>query len=157
MRAVRGGTSNDIWGETYGDAPEAVKVWFDRTRKRLEAGRDCAASKALGIMAHLFGDMAQPMHTDSTPKEDSVHSPYEEAVDSRSQRSDNVYVFHDDGKDHPTAPFEAAAALARHSHRFYAKLVNVYAAHGYNSWVNRLTKQQLNLAANALADLMAAL
>jgi hypothetical protein len=147
----------DIWGETYGNAPEAVKVWFNRTRKRLQAGKDCAASRALGIMSHMFGDLAQPMHTDSLAKENSVHSAYEEAVDSRSQRSDHVYVFHDDGNDHPTNPFAAAAALARHSHRFYTKLVNLFAAHGYNAWVNRLTKRELNLASNALADLISAL
>jgi hypothetical protein len=31
------------------------------------------------------------------------------------------------------------------------------AAHGYNAWVNRLTKRELNLASNALADLISAL
>jgi hypothetical protein len=146
----------DIWGTHWGGAPEAVTVWFDRTRKRLAAGKDCAASRALGIMAHMFGDMAQPMHTDSSPKEDSVHSAYEEDVDSRSERTDQVYVFHDDGTDHPTDPFAAAAALAKRSHRFYTRLVDVYAAHGYNRWVNRMTRRQLNRAANALADLIEA-
>jgi hypothetical protein len=37
------------------------------------------------------------------------------------------------------------------------KLVNLFAAHGYNAWVNRLTKRELNLASNALADLISAL
>jgi hypothetical protein len=37
------------WGDTWGGAPEAVRVWFDRAQRRLEAGRECSASRALGI------------------------------------------------------------------------------------------------------------
>ena len=54
----------DIWGDTWGGAPEAAEVWFDKAKDRLAAGRECAASKTLGIMAHIVGDIAQPMHTD---------------------------------------------------------------------------------------------
>jgi len=32
----------DIWGETWGGAPEAAKVWFERAGDRLAAGRECA-------------------------------------------------------------------------------------------------------------------
>jgi hypothetical protein len=30
----------DEWGETWGGAPEAVRVWFRRTQRRLDAGRE---------------------------------------------------------------------------------------------------------------------
>jgi hypothetical protein len=85
----------DIWGSsTYGDAPEAAKVWFEKAKRLHSQGKDCAASRALGIMSHLVADVAQPMHTDGyLAAEDRVHGPYESAVDSRSERSDTVYRF----------------------------------------------------------------
>ena len=147
----------DIWGETWGGAPEAAKVWFGRTEDRLAAGRECAASKALGIMAHIVADIAQPMHTDgSLDAEDRVHSPYESAVDSRSEASDRVYRFSYDGVD-PAAPFARTVRLAKVAHKYYRTLVRTYDAHGYNAKVNRITKRELNRAANAVADLIAAL
>ena len=86
------------WGETWGGAPEAVSVWFRRTQRRLDAGRECSASRALGIMSHFVADVAQPMHTDgSLDAEDRVHGPYESAVDSRSEADDDVYTFEFDG------------------------------------------------------------
>jgi len=147
----------DIWGETWGGAPEAAKVWFDRAGDRLAAGRECAASKALGIMAHIVADIAQPMHTDgSLAAEDRVHSPYESAVDSRSEASDRVYRFAYDGVDQ-AAPFARTVRLAKAAHKYYRTLVKTYDAHGYNARVNRITKRELNRAANAVADLVSAL
>jgi hypothetical protein len=94
----------DEWGEARGGAPEAARVWFERTQRRLEAGRECSASWALGIMSHFVADVAQPMHTDgSLDAEDRVHSAYESAVDSRSEAGDGEYGFDFDGIDEATA------------------------------------------------------
>jgi hypothetical protein len=41
----------DQWGATYGGAPEAVRVWFNRVQVRRASGDRCGASRALGIMA----------------------------------------------------------------------------------------------------------
>ncbi len=71
------------WGDEWGGADEATRVWFRRTKRRLEAGRERAASRGLGIMSHFIADVANPMHTDSSDKEDGVHSSYESAVDGR--------------------------------------------------------------------------
>ncbi len=65
----------DEWGDEWGGADEATRVWFRRTKRRLEAGRKRAASRALGIMSHFVADVAQPMHTDSSAREDRVHGP----------------------------------------------------------------------------------
>jgi hypothetical protein len=74
----------DEWGSTWGGAPEAVEVWCYRAKTRLENGHPCSASKALGIMAHFVGDVAQPMHTDGwLDREDAVHASYEHAADLR--------------------------------------------------------------------------
>jgi hypothetical protein len=147
----------DEWGATYGGAPEAVEVWFDRARQRLANGRACAASKALGIMAHLLGDVANPMHTDGALEvEDHVHGPYESDVDSPSEIGDDVYTFNFDGVDSAT-PYQRAVKVARQAHRFYRELVRTYDRRGYNARVHRITKRQLNRAADAVADVVAAL
>jgi hypothetical protein len=147
----------DVWGDEYGAAPEAVEVWFRRAQQRLDRGKECAASRALGIMAHLLADVAQPMHTDgSLTAENRVHGPYESAVDSRSEIGDNVYSFDFDGVD-PAAPYRRAVRVAHQAHRLYSVLVRTYDAHGYNARVARITQRQLNRAANAVADLIAAM
>lgn len=144
----------DVWGEEYGGAPEAVDVWFDRAQQRLARGRECAASKTLGIVAHLLADVAQPMHTDGRPAEDDVHGPYESAVDARSEPSDDEYAFRFDGVDR-TAPYRRTVRIANRAHRAYDDLVRIFEGHGYNGRVGRITKRQLNRAANGLADLIA--
>lgn len=142
----------DRWGSEWGGADEAAAVWFKRTKKRLAKGKRRAASKALGYLAHIVGDVAQPMHTDSSDKEDGVHSSYESAVDSRN----GDYGFRYDGRD-TTKPGPTVRKLARQAHKKYWALVNAYDAHGYNAKVHRITKRQLNRATNALADLIATL
>ena len=149
----------DEWGETWGGAPEAVRVWFGRAQRRLAAGRKCSASRALGIMSHFVADVAQPMHTDgSLDAEDRVHSAYESAVDSRSEATDDVYGFgfDFDGID-DARPRGRTLRVARQAHRFYEVLVQTYDEHGYNRRVARITQRQLERAVNALADLIASL
>lgn len=139
----------DRWGDEYGGADEAARVWFRRMQRRLGAGRERPASKALGYLAHIVGDVAQPMHTDSSDKEEGVHSSYEQAVDRRLER----YRFSYDGADAAKAA-PRARAVARRAHKSYWSLVNTYDANGYNRKVHRITKRQLKRAANALADLL---
>jgi hypothetical protein len=146
----------DEWGATYGGAPEAVRVWMRRAERRRAAGRFRSASRAVGFVAHLVGDVAQPMHTDSTDREERVHSSYEVAVDGRSERGDDFYVFRFDGVD-PARPYASTVAVARRAHLAYGDLVRNYDNHGYNRAVHRISKRQLNRGANALADLLATL
>ncbi|MDQ3645538.1 MAG: hypothetical protein M3345_01225 [Actinomycetota bacterium] len=147
----------DEWGATYGGAPEAAQVWFDRTQARLDAGRDRAASRALGILAHIVGDVAQPMHTDGwLGAEDRVHPLYEAAVDRRSGYADGVYRFVHDGPDIAVAEARTLR-LARRAHRYYEPLIRQYNRHSYNERVHDITQRQLNRAANALSDLIRAL
>lgn len=142
----------DEWGDKWGGADEAAGVWFRRTKRRLEAGRERAASRALGIMSHFVADVAQPMHTDSSNREDRVHGPYEEAVDRRIRD----YLFRYDGRE-AAKPAARTRRVARQAHRFYRELVRAYDSHGYNAKVHRITKRQLKRAANALADLITSL
>lgn len=142
----------DRWGETYGGAPEAAAYWFDVIEKRRAAGNNKGASRALGIFAHIVGDIGNPTHTDSTSREERMHSAHEQAVDTRLR----TYPFRFDGKD-VREPFAAVEDLATKSHRSYYELVKQYARHGYNDRVHRITKVSLRRAANVLADLILSL
>ena len=145
----------DEWGvATWGGGPEAVAFWFDRVRHRLEQGDRCGASRALGIMAHLAGDMAQPMHTDGTSAhEHSAHPAYEHAVDERCTATSCRYEMHFNGRN-IVEPYADALATARDAHPFYLRLINAYWAHGYNHVVDQITRRQLDRAANVMADLL---
>ena len=127
-------------------------MWFRRTKRRLEAGRERAASRAIGIMSHFIADVANPMHTDQSRKEEDIHSPYEDDVDERIPD----YPFRYDGRD-TAKPGPSTRRVARVAHRVYWDLVNAYDAHGYNRKVHRITKRQLKRGANALADLIVSL
>ncbi len=146
----------DVHGDRYGNAPEAIKVWFKKAAKQLASDHRKKASRSLGILAHLLGDLANPMHTDQTNREDPIHSSYEEAVDSRSGRRDGIYKFHFDGRD-PGKPGGKAKHVASVSHRYYTRLVRSYDRNGYSPRVRRITKRQLNRGANSVADVAASI
>ena len=142
----------DEWGATYGGAPEAAATWFRRVQRRLAAGNERGASRGLGILAHIVGDIANPMHTDSRDREDSIHSPYESAVDSRLE----TYAFRYEGAS-SARPFARTLTVARRAHRFYFDLIRAYDRNGYNDKVDAITRRQLNRGANAMADLITSL
>jgi hypothetical protein len=52
------------WGDEWGGADEATAVWFRRSKRRLEGGRERSASKA-GDHEPLHPDVANPMHTEA--------------------------------------------------------------------------------------------
>lgn len=142
----------DRWGDEYGAADEASRVWFRRVQHRLANGNERGASRALGIMSHFIADVANPMHTDQSNREEDIHSPYEDDVDERVRD----YPFSFDGRE-SARPGPRTRRVARIAHRSYWSLVNAYDRHGYNSKVHRITKRQLKRAANALADLITSL
>ena len=146
------------WGPyrgTRGRAPRAVGIWYRRTVHHLERGRRREASRTLGIMSHLLSDIAQPMHTAESEKESSEHLKYEGRVDARCEGSpsDCIYRFRYDGPD-PARFFKRTLREVRRARPYYSGLIDEVAEHGYNSEVHRITKRQLNRAANAIADLI---
>lgn len=142
----------DRWGSHYGGADQATAVWFRRAKRRLADGRERAASRALGIMSHFVGDVANPMHTDQSDKEEAIHSAYEDEVDERI----DTYTFGYDGRN-AARPAGRTRSVARQAHRYYSELVDSYHTDGYTRRVHRITKRQLRRAANALADLVPSL
>jgi hypothetical protein len=145
----------DIYGDRYGNAPEAIKYWFKKAAKQLAGRHRTKASRSLGKLAHLLGDLANPMHTDQTSREDGIHSSYEGAVDNRSgKRTGPIASF-------TTAATRASRSKAKHvaaaSHRLYKSLVRGYDRNGYSPKVHRITLRQLNRSANAVADVAVAI
>ncbi|MFP5352100.1 MAG: hypothetical protein ACLGIB_06015 [Actinomycetota bacterium] len=142
----------DRWGDVYGGADEAAAVWFRRAQARLDAGRERAASKALGYLAHIVSDVANPLHTDQRDREENVHSSYEDGVDRRV----SVYRFRYDGMD-AASPARKVRRIASAAHRSYFELLREYDRSGYSRTVHRITKRQLGRASNGLADLLTSL
>jgi hypothetical protein len=142
----------DRWGDTYGGAPEAAAHWFRVIQKRRAAGNDRGASRALGIFAHIVGDIGNPTHTDSTEREESMHSAHESGTDDRL----SSYRFSFDG-ERERRPAAAVKAMAKKGHRLYFELVKQYSRHGYNQRVTEITQVSLRRAANVLADLILSL
>jgi hypothetical protein len=146
------------WGRyrgTNGRAPKAVRIWYRRTVTNLEQGRQRKASRKLGIMSHLLSDIAQPMHTAESKKENDQHLRYEGKVDARCEGSpsDCIYRFRYDGADR-ARPFKRTLREVRQARPFYSNLISEVAEHGYNAEIHRITRRQLNRAANAIADLI---
>jgi hypothetical protein len=146
------------WGPyrgTIGRAPKAVRIWYRRTVHHLEQGKRRKASRTLGIMSHLLSDIAQPMHTAETKAERSEHLKYEGKVDARCEGSpsDCIYRFNYDGPNQ-AQPRRRTLREVRRAKPYYSDLIDEVAEHGYNSDIHRITRRQLNRAANAIADLI---
>ncbi|MGI8407836.1 MAG: hypothetical protein ACR2L3_04935 [Actinomycetota bacterium] len=142
----------DRWGATYGGAPEAAGYWFRVVKQRRADGNKKGASRALGMLAHIVGDIGNPTHTDSTDREDRMHSAHESATDGRL----GSFRFSFDG-ERTRRPVSAVKALANRSHKDYYGLVKEYTRYGYNSRVQGITQRSLNRASNYLADLILSL
>jgi hypothetical protein len=146
------------WGRyrgTRGRAPKAVRIWYRRTVTHLQQGRRRKASRTLGIMSHLLSDIAQPMHTADSKKEHDQHLKYEGKVDARCEGSPSecIYRFRYNGADW-ARPRKRALREVRQARPYYSDLIDEVAEHGYNRDIHRITRRQLNRAANAIADLI---
>jgi hypothetical protein len=146
------------WGRyrgTKGRAPKAVRIWYRRSVVHLKQGRGRMASRTLGIMSHLLSDIAQPMHTAESKEEESEHLKYEGKVDARCEGSPAkcLYRFRYDGPDR-ARPRKRTLHEVQQAAPYYSRLIDEVAEHGYNDVIHRITRRQLNRAANAIADLI---
>ncbi len=145
----------DVWGAHYGNAPKKVALYYGKALKARKAGNSAAASKYVGIMAHYFGDICNPLHTDQCAAEDKIHSRYESDVqDYTDQVGENRAWVHFDGYRARTSVAGFTKKVAGTSHKYYSKLVKDYTSSGMSSAVRTITARRLNAAANGLADLI---
>ena len=146
---------------SYGTAPDQVKLYYAQVKTYVAAGNKSAASKALGILAHYYADVCNPLHTDNYYTEGFTHNRYELKVDTltRSATTNASWAVLD-GLD-PVIDADAAKtktmAAAVLSHPSYRTLYTTYKSNGYNTVVATITKSCLGAAANGLADIIAGL
>ena len=74
----------DVWGSHYGNAPKKIAFYFDATRTALEKRDYATANIDVGILAHYYGDICNPLHTDQVAAEDKMTA--STRTPSRSQR-----------------------------------------------------------------------
>jgi hypothetical protein len=145
----------DVWGSHYGDAPKKVMLYYGKALAARNAGDWTAASKYAGIMAHYYGDICNPLHTDQTSAEDRMHSSYETAAqkytDGKGENS-NWVTF--DGYRATTDVVAFTRNTAAGGHTMYTALVKGYNGSGMSPAVLTITRKAMDRAANGLADLL---
>ena len=145
----------DVWGSTYGDAPAKVLSNYRRALAARKAGNWTAASKYVGLMAHYYGDICNPLHTDQCAAEDRMHSSYETAAQKYTDgKGENAGWVTFDGYKARTDVVAFTKTTATTSHKSYTALVKGYNSGGMNATVLSITKKAMNRAANGLADLI---
>lgn len=146
----------DVWGPThYGDAPKKVMEYYGKALAARKAGNWTAASKYAGRMAHYYGDICNPLHTDQTAAEDRMHSSYETAAQKYTDaKGENSAWVAFDGYKARTDVVAFTRTTAATSHKSYTALVKGYNSGGMNATVLSITKKAMNRAANGLADLL---
>jgi hypothetical protein len=146
-------------GHNYGNAPVKVAAWYAKALAARKAKNWQAASVDVGILSHYLADLCQPMHTDQTALENTVHARYEDVVDNITTSASAVKSWAQfDGYQAPGNVQSFAVGVASASHKDYHVLVTDFAAGGWtNATVQAITRRSLNRAANTLADLIIAL
>jgi hypothetical protein len=146
----------DVWGGThYGDAPKKVMEYYGKALAARRAGNASDASKWAGIMAHYYADICCPLHTDQTDAEDRMHSNYESAAQTLTDKpGENRAWISYDGYQATKNVVAFSKTTAAASHQYYTALVNGYNSGGMNTTVKTITRKRLNRAANGLADLL---
>jgi hypothetical protein len=150
--------SYDVWGTTkkFADAPTVITDRYSDVVRLLKAGDRAGASKYLGRMAHYFGDINEPLHTEESGGETKgVHKGFETSA-NRAMTSSyaNLSWIHDDGDSYVSDPYKRAVSAATHAHGLYFTLMRGYLAGGYSSSVRRVTGLNVDRAVNDLADII---
>jgi len=148
----------DVWGSTYGDAPTKVRSLYGKALGRLRAGDAAGASRMIGLLSHYYADICNPLHTDQIPAEEAMHSPYEDAVELRTDRvgENRAWVSFDGCQRVWDVSYKTKKA-AEKAHADYATLVQSFNASGFNATVDTITRRALNLAVNGLTDILISL
>ena len=145
----------DVWGSHYGNAPKKVAAYYAKALAARKAGNWRAASKWVGIMAHYYADICNPMHTDQCAAEEAIHSSYESAAqDYTDAPGEHRSWVRFNGYNATTKVTRYVKTTAAASHKQYSTLVKGYVAGGMTAAVVSITAKSMNRAANGLADLI---
>jgi len=149
---------SDVWGSRYGNAPKKVSFYYEAARTALQQRDYDGASEAVGLLAHYYADICNPLRTDQVPAEVRMHSKYENAAQKHTHAPDEYESWVTfDGVTPVSDPTSFTVRAATKAHRDYAKLVSTFNRRGFNATVRAIAIRSLNRAANGLADLIVAL
>ncbi|HEY5472308.1 MAG TPA: hypothetical protein VIK32_03855, partial [Candidatus Limnocylindrales bacterium] len=144
----------DRWGAQYGTADSRVAALYTQAVQAFRNNDRTGASRALGLLAHYYADVCEPLHTDSSNAEAGISRRFEHEVDWLLLNPANANWALYDGYQRVSNPAKATAAAATSAHRSYAALVAHDTAYGFDPTVASTAKSGVNLAANGIADLI---
>lgn len=146
----------DEWGDCEGQAPQRVAVLFGKAAKAYKARSYADASKQVGLLAHYYADVCNPLHTDAKSADEKyMHSSYELRAQTLTNGvgENRTWIVYD-GFQRVVRADSKTILAARYVHPRYSQLVRDYRRYGYNRWVAAATRIALNRAANDLADII---
>ena len=142
-------------GHIYGSAPRRVQALFDQAVSQLRGGDRAGASVTMGLLAHYYGDICNPLHTDQTVAEEKIHSRYETRVTHDTGQPGQNASWVVPARETPTSDeYARTVAAAAHAHESYAELVADYGANGWDARVQAITAESLSSAANGVAAMV---
>jgi len=146
----------DVWGSTYGDAPDQIATVYANIEAAYEAGDITGASQQFGLLAHYYGDICNPLHTDQDPSEDAMHSAYEDYVETLTDTvGENRAWIVADGLVAVSDVRASAISAATAAHGDYTALLTAWSSDPRDTaTVDAITERGLNRAVNDLADVL---
>jgi hypothetical protein len=149
----------DRWGRARGKAPSRAAHYYNVAVAALKAEDISAASHALGLLAHYYTDICNPLHTDHSKHEARMHRRYEYRVQRLLNRGSMTrlaqYLQEARPVEVTTNVRRFGVQTARAAHRDYRRLVRAFTRHGYNRAVARVTRASLERATVGLASIIA--
>jgi len=139
---------------TYGDAPSQIAVFYAQAVYRLRCGDRAGASKKMALISHYYSDICNPLHTDYSSTEASMHAAYENDVDALTDTMGENNSWVTPGSlqyRHDIA--ETAKRAAASSRGLFSRLTSDYPALG-EPGVRDITAWSMNRSANDIADII---
>ena len=154
-------TNEHVFNEKgYGrGAVDRITTFYQQALDAHRLGDDYTASVAFGWMAHYFGDILQPFHTNyAAVDRDASHSRYEHLVGAATRRPDQSpdWMTTDRTPDLLSDVRGTAIAAAAYSRGFYPELYKEFHANEtiLNARVTQITGDVLKRAASDLANIL---
>ncbi len=138
----------------WGGALNETLKWYRYFVDNQTAGKMREAVFSAGVMAHYVIDISNPLNTNQSKAEESIHTGYKSHVE-RDQPYFQIAVFEPDNVKNVTAYI---IALAYSSQAYYSNLIESFTPianepYGWSGETHRITSICLNVAVRAVVSL----
>jgi len=144
----------DRWGAPFGTANSRVATLFAEAVAEYRSGDRAAASRSVGLLAHYYADVCDPLHTDDSAAEHAMSGSFERGVDWLLAGPSDAGWANYDGYQRITDPNAATVSAAGKAHASYSNLVSAYSAEGFDSRVSAIAMAGVDRATNGVADMI---